>query len=271
MNTIPRRGHQKLSFISIALGTIIGIGGLALTSYDPLWDWMSVPRDLRGSLTTGFSIFTLLFGFLAAFYLQQEDAASAVARENVSLMGQMISSIPHLNLFSFHTGDEAMRLIANEFGRAHVALNTRIFHGDYNPTSNPAFASWDRSLRRGVRSGLSYKEVVSRGNCDLARERARSLRATVGSYDAVWIDYLLPSFMNFIVLEYPGGVKDVWFGWLVSQGAGFEQHVIRTTESRIVQLFEQWHRELFAHGKRIDPDPHDASSVSQPSSAIGSS
>ena len=212
---------------------------------------MSVPYDLRASLSIGLSVFVLLLGFVLAIYFLMAEWTDEIARGNEALLVRMMHTIPQLDHFTFHTGDESMKIIGDQFAKAKIALNTRIFNGDYNPRSNTGFEVWDRGLRRAVRNGLTYKEVVSRGNRELCISRANGAIGGKGTYDAVWINYTLPCFLNFVILEYEGGVKEVWFGWLVSRGVGFENYSIRTTEARIVHMFENWHRHLFAEGNDL--------------------
>jgi hypothetical protein len=233
-----RRPPSRNALVSLALGTILGLLTFGLTSYQPLWKLVHASGNVQASLGVGLSVIILLLGFLFAFYFQQSDYQDELRR-----------AIPNLTLFTVSSGDEAMRRVSQLFSSARVALNTRVFSGEFNPMANPGHSYWDQSLRSAVRDGLTFREVVSAGNLDLVCERKRDTAGGSGLYDAVVVDYNFESFMNFVLLEFLDGTKELWFGWLVSPGAGFEQHVVHTTEKQIVQMFETWHRDLYAKGR----------------------
>jgi hypothetical protein len=241
-----RRGQ---AFVAVAAGLIFSVLSAMLTTYDPLWEWLGVARDLRGAQTTAVSIAFVSLGFLLAMFFQQRDFHEELVELHRESSSVLLQSLPHSNLFGRYTGDEAMRIIATLLPNSRYVLNTRVFAKELNPTRNIGFKEWDAALRTAVRTGLTYKDILSSGNEELARDRCAFVAGGVGEYDAVIIHHQLPSFLNFIVLESRTGAKEVWFGWLISRGSGFaETNVIRTSEERIVAAFEQWHRELFAAG-----------------------
>lgn len=237
-----RRPPSRNAIISLTLGTVLGLATFAVTSYQPLWEAVGASGPVAASLGIGLSVTILLLGFLIALYFQQVDFQDELRR-----------AIPSLTLFELFTGDEAMHNVARLFSSARVALNTRIFSGEFNPMENPGHYSWDRQLRAAVRNGLTFREVVSSGNLELVKDRKQKLRKSRGMYEAVIVDYEFDSFLNFVLLEFKDGSKEVWFGWLISTGAGFEQHVVRTTEKEVVHLFEVWHRDLCAKGRAPSP------------------
>jgi hypothetical protein len=233
-----RRSPSRNAIISLTLGTVLGLGTFAITSYQPLWEAVHASGEVTASLGIGLSVTILLIGYLLALYFQQADFQDELRR-----------AIPSLTLFELFTGDEAMHHVAKLFSTARVVLNTRIFSGEFNPMENPGHHSWDKQLRAAVKNGLSFREVVSAGNLELVCDRKRNLTKGRGAYEAVVVDYSFDSFMNFVLLEFKDGSKEVWFGWLISAGAGFEQHVVRTTEKQVIHLFEVWHRDLCAGGR----------------------
>jgi hypothetical protein len=248
--TIQRRNTRRgQAFVAVAVGLIFSVLSVMLTAYDPLWNWLGVARDLRGVQTTAASITFVSLGFLLAMFFQQRDFHQELEELHRESSSVLLRSLPHSELFGRYTGDEAMRIIATLLPNSRYALNTRVFAETLNPTRNVGFKEWDSALRVAIRGGLTYKDVLSVGNESLARDRCASVAGGVGEYDAVIIHHQLPLFLNFIVLESRTGSKEVWFGWLISRGSGFaETNVIRTSEARIIAVFEQWHRELFAAG-----------------------
>ncbi|MCA1603005.1 MAG: hypothetical protein LC776_15680 [Acidobacteria bacterium] len=235
------------SVVSIAIGTVLGVSSLALTSYDPLWNWLDVPGELRASLPTGFSIFFIIVGFLFGFHQHQMRVSTELCNDLANLSHEMRRSIPNLTLFTLFTSEEAYGKIANILPSARVVLNTRIFQGDYNPDT-PNHRRWNNEIVSAVQHGLNYREVVSSGNTELVYQRRDATVTGDGQYCASILDYPLPSFANFAVFHLNDTSKEVWFGWLISRGSGFEGRVVRTMEPNVVDFFEQWHRDLFAYG-----------------------
>jgi hypothetical protein len=252
MTTKSAGKRSYWAFISIAVGTVLAILSIILTSYGSLWNFLGVPRDVRSSQALGLAIVFMNLGFLIAFYYQQEGLKQDVVESQVNQVAHILNSIPSGGLYSYYSGDEAMRLVAAMFPHSKSALNTRIRGGKTpNPTSNKGFEEWDASLRSSVREGMTFKEVVSSGNTNLVRDRLRTTKGGSGLYEASIVNSSLASFMNFIVLEHLGGAKEVWFGWIAAKGSGVEGTVIRTSDPRIVTLFEQWHRDLFSAGRLV--------------------
>ena len=232
---------------------MIGVAGLA-TNYEALWNWVDVPDDLRAPLSSGLSLLTVVIGFMIGFYLQQIDMNRTMQAEILSLANDLRRTIPDITLFSSYTGEEALYRVATQLPLARVVLNTRVFNGEYNFMDNPAQDHWNRAIRNSVVGGVTFREVVSHGNVDLVQARARATAGGRGQYSYSIITYPLPSFCNFIILEYLDGTREIWFGWIISHGMGFEGNVVRTSETHIIDLFSHWHRELFAYGK-VSPVP----------------
>lgn len=243
------RRNSVLGILSIAVGTAIAVVSLMLASYNPLWNAFGVAPAARGSQSTGLAILSINLGFLAAVYFQQSDFRIQVLEEQSTRITGLLRSLPSTGLYDYHTGDEAMQTLAALLPTLRTVWNTRIFTQRDNPTDHPAYSMWNNAIRGSVLAGLTFKEVMSQGNQDLAQERRAATRGGRGSYQASILRYPLPSFLNFSVLENHDGSKEVWFGWVISRAGGFEGPVIRTSETRIVAMFEHWHGELFGAGR----------------------
>jgi hypothetical protein len=237
--------------LSIAIGTILGVLSLALSSYDQLWDFFGVARDLRTAQTTALAILFLSAGFLVAVYFQQGDFKAELLAAQRSELAKLINSIPNTAIYTYYTGDDAMEALVAVLATVRCASNTRVLSRQLNLTLHAEASPWDQAIQNCVQSGLTFREVVSPGNEALVRNRRRSATGGKGVYEATILRHSLPSFLNFIVLEYRDGSKEVWFGWIVSRSSGFEGTVIRTAEVRIVTLFERWHSELFMAGQVV--------------------
>ncbi len=244
-------GKSKLGVLSVGIGTVLGVSSLALASYDPLWNLLGVARDLRAAQSTGLAILFINAGFLVAVYFQQGDFREDLLSEQATEFSRLICAMPTTGVFSYYTGEGAMEALAVILPTARTACNTRILSRQLSSTSHPGFAPWDTAVRQAVRAGLTFREVVSEGNEAIVRDREGATSGGRGVYEAVVLRNTLPSFLNFIVLESRDGSREVWFGWIVSRGSGFEGTVIRTSEVRIVTLFERWHSELYLAGHPV--------------------
>jgi hypothetical protein len=245
----------RIELIAVIFSVLLGAVSVWLGTYDPLWTMLGLSNDLRGSLTIALSLFVLLTGFLITYYLQQSAVLNRLAELGEQLplvLREEINKQPQVDVLGVFNGDQAHRLLCRRLETAKVILNTRITMGTtvYSITSN-SLETWERSLRTAIRSGAVYREIVSDGWQELARERVSSLAGSKGLYEACWIPYSLPAILNFTMLQHTDGTKEVWFGWIMSPTQGVDQVCFRSTERRMVQMFENWHAALFACGTTI--------------------
>ncbi|HVF03197.1 MAG TPA: hypothetical protein VNA20_00010 [Frankiaceae bacterium] len=224
---------------------------LALVSYDRLWTVLGVARDQRAGQSTGLAVLCVCIGFLVAVYIQQCDFHAELIQSQAREFSEFRSVLPASDTYRYYTGTEAMALLVSALPTARVAKNTRILSPKLSETSYAAGSPWDLVIRQAVAAGLTFREVVSRDNEALARDRLSSSVGGTGRYEASILLHSLPSFLNFIVLEKGDGSREVWFGWVVSRAGGFEDVVVRAREDHIVRLFEKWHSELFQAGRRV--------------------
>jgi hypothetical protein len=243
--------RHRRTIASIAVGFLLGFLSLFLPSFDALWQFFGVAQEQRVLLSIALALMFSNVGFLLAMYFQQTDFMAQQSDQSARQVASIVSMIPSTKLYLFQTGDEAMITLAKLLPTVKTVWNTRIFTGSTNPTNHPGFSAWDTALRDSVRLGLTFREVVSAGNEDLARLRQHSVVGGRGVYEASVLRYQLPSFLNFCVVESHAGTKEVWFGWVISRGSGFEGTVVRTAEARVVALFEHWHGELFGSGRPV--------------------
>lgn len=243
---------SRSGFIAIAIGTILGVLSIALPSLNSFWSIFGVvSQQERVGESTALAILFICLGFLLAVYLQQLDFKSDVLKLQDEKLERLISAIPSIHIYSRYSGDEAMVFIASLLPITKMALNTRILTEEMNKTNHPVLSPWDNAVRSAVKNGLTFRDVVSKGNESIANGRSQAAIGGSGIYEASFVEHSLPSFMNFIVLEGRDGSLEVWFGWIVSKSAGYEGTVIRTGDAHIVQLFERWHREMFNAGTMI--------------------
>jgi hypothetical protein len=247
--------RQRGELIAVVLALLFGMFGVWLGTYDPLWEKLSIEADLRGSLTTALSLFLMLSGFFIAFYLQHAGIQEQLLDIRKNLPAELLAasqSGPQVDVFGVADGNQALRRLSERVKLAKVVLNTRITTGTSRfVTETDSLMTWERSIRAAVRSGTVFREIVSEGWKDLAMERAAELVRCKGLYEASCIAMPLPAVLNFIVLQYADGTKEVWFGWIMSSTYAFDQACIISSERRVVQLFENWHATLFSSGTPV--------------------
>jgi hypothetical protein len=237
--------------LAIGIGTVLAVASIALTAWNTLWSSLGIDNDQRTGVATALTILFLNLGFLVGLYFQQNDFKTEVLDAQQHGLQGLRNMIPSLTVFAAYTGEAAMGILTQRLPVATVALNTRILSAKMSETSHAAESPWDVAVRRSVKGGLIFREVVSPDNESLARARLASSGGGRGRYQAAVLRHNLPSFMNFIVLEMSDGRKEVWFGWVVSLTAGWEGTVICTAEHKVVTLFEGWHAELLRAGHFI--------------------
>jgi len=256
-----RSPESKWGFVAIATGIVLGGLSIAVSSFHPLWSLFGVDagHELEAVQSTALATFFVIVGFLAALYLQQRDFNSAMVvqqsllrskllAEQTKELNKILSSIPSAEIFTHYSGDEAMSHLTVMLPTIAVALNTRLLSKEANATRHPTLSPWDNAVRTAIQNGLTFRDVLSQGNEEMAQGRLQAFLDGDGSYEAVTLSYALPSFLNFILLYGRDGSREVWFGWIVSKQVGYEGTVIKTRERRIFDLFERWHRELFIDG-----------------------
>lgn len=253
---------SKWSWVSLSLSAILGL--ITLIVGGPLWKAFGVPENLWAEDSTALAVVLLVLGLAFAILLQQSEFHATVLREQKQELSQAINSMPLMEVFTAWSGEAAMAKLIGILPSMHSVMNTRVLSSEMAMATHPTQSPWDESVREFVRSGKTFREVISDGNIQFARNRLRAASGGDGVYEAVSIPNQLPSFLNFIVLERGDGAREVWFGWIVSRAAGFETSVFRTSEPRIVEMFVRWHRELFVSGQLVGLNTSDAGSVSVP-------
>ena len=243
------RGRSYNGILAIGVGTVLAVGAIALSAWNSLWNFLGIAQNQREAVATSLAILFVNLGFLIGVYFQQNDFKSDVLESQRSELTRIQHLIPTIRIFQTYTGDEAMLELIRVVPHCRCTFNTRILSTKMSHTSYARDSPWDEAIRAGIERGLVFREVVSPDNEQLAMSRTAHASNFAGTYHASVLRHNLPSFMNLIVTESSQGPNEVWFGWIVSETAGWEGTVIKTGEQRIVSLFERWHSELFLAGR----------------------
>ena len=193
-----------------------------------------------------------MFFLLSSFIIALNGRFSDFHEETEALIRKIQSQTPQMPLFAVMSGDDALLELCFSLKRAKIALNTRMLSDDAEAGyPSQVGKKYEATTKASVRAGLTLKDVVSNKWLPYCQSLSRELSNASGDYRGYHIGSSFPSFLNFIVLEYPEGHKEVFFGWAISPGRGFEQPCFRTNEVRLVQFFKNWHEDLCAFGTPI--------------------
>lgn len=238
---------KKLEILSIVIGIFMSVFGLVFGSYDPLWDQFDVNADVRGGLTIGLSLFFLLLGFLFAIYLKSQSQEEILNQTLNDLKYQ----IPQLSTFKVMDANSALSYLECQLPLIRSMINTRIASNQNAGYSTTEGKSYNAAIEKSIKKGLQLREIVNKPWQESAENRKQSLTSIIlgqvnGSYEFQVVDTALPSFLNFSVLAYLDGRKEVIFGWAITKGRRFEQKCFVSDERSIVEFFESWFYDLYS-------------------------
>ena len=235
----------------LVVGTILGVFGIIAGTYDPLWEWAGITGvQLRGYLTLCASLVILLIGYLLAYYAKLEDIEKSLNVSWREVTAGIQAGLPRIQSIRALSADMALQEVATKLPQAHIALNTRIVSDAVETRyKSKEGQQYEAAVKESIKSGTIFREVVSAKWADYCR--ALSAKNADRQYECRLADNTLPSFLNFIVLEYKSSEREVYFGWAISPARGFDQVCFQSSEERLVSFFRDWHLELMAASELI--------------------
>jgi hypothetical protein len=242
------------TYIVAILGVLLGAVVLGFTHVDgPLLDRLfgiqpGSEHDLdRIQADLSVSLAIMLISTLIGMFFLLADGKDELAKE-VQKIRASFESLPQTRAFSaFETSDEGLSYLARRLPDAKRIYNTRLVRDQraMDTTTSQHSNDYARAFVKAMEKGAYAYELVSpawEARCEDLRTKHR------GHYTySIWRG-ALPTFLNFIVLEY-GVDSEVLFGWLSLAQGGFDHRCFRTTEPRIVELFKSWHKDLLSDCK----------------------
>lgn len=162
-----------------------------------------------------------------------------------------VLSLPQTRAFAaLVTSAEGLTYLERILPDAKTVYNTRLISTLEKPprsdSTGKQSTEWDEALAASLKNGAHVYEVVTRA----WEAECRALDDAHQTYHCKVIDMVMPSFLNFIVIEYKSGQeREVLFGWLSTTKGGFDNSCFRTTEPRVVEFFRDWHLALRGDGK----------------------
>ncbi|MCD4708420.1 MAG: hypothetical protein K8S62_11875 [Candidatus Sabulitectum sp.] len=161
-----------------------------------------------------------------------------------------INTFPRSNLITeFHSSDEAMEYLCQRIPFATTIFNTRISKYNVRPKSQ-LDDRYSSTIKKGLKSGLSYKEIISPGFQERSVElNGYAKNSSEGTYFFSVADFEAPSFMNFTILEYKSGEKELIFGWATSILNGTENKAYKIVDTRVISYYLSFWYSLFPPSK----------------------
>ncbi len=148
--------------------------------------------------------------------------------------------INNIATFEIFGSDKALKELASRLPRAKKVYNTRIPGKDVNLYLQKQSAAWREAVRHFVAEPKHlFVEVLGQA----LKNDASNLIGSPG-YKPFCFPCALTSFLNFIILEYKDGTKEVWIGWVINPLSILEQPCFVFTDDSIVQLFHGWFKDL---------------------------
>jgi hypothetical protein len=240
----------------LLVATVLAFASLWLGTWGTLWKVVPIPNELRPGFTYTLSMLFLLTGFLIAIYQQVERLSKERAKESGELLDE-VARIGASRGLRMMKGDDALREIAKKLPTVQAIWNTRISERLPNePFTNQARREYDAALKKAVLSGIVYREILSKSWEDIVWQffsvNARGNKTMMpNAVNLSVLSHIVPSFVNFIVLAYPDGTQEIYWGWAISRSRGPEQQCFHMANSELAAYYVTWHNELFATGQHL--------------------
>jgi hypothetical protein len=180
------------------------------------------------------------------FQNKKRGSSKDLSANEVNFIPILAGSTP----FETYDSERALLILAERLKEATYVYNTRITGKNVKKTPYSKKAMiWHEALKDFVpKDGTFLKEILS----NLWIPEIQDL-LLLDDYRAYNLNYEVTSFLNFIILYYKDGSKEVWIGWLLSEHKHLEQPCFVFREEKIVSLFMDWFKDLQKDSTEISP------------------
>lgn len=192
---------------------------------------------------------------IAIFVMLIGDRVTAVIRESSFQKGlndtiqNIKRSTPNLySITEFESSDIAMEYLCTRLQFTKLILNTKVSK-DTIPPSRDIGVKYLVAIKSALNNGLVYKDIISPGFQDYANELAEFQTNAKGTYQFTLLDSINPTFLNFTILEYKNGERELIIGWATSQYMGTEQRAYAIKDSRVVAYFDSYYTALYTQSQ----------------------
>lgn len=231
---------KQAELLIYVVTAIVGAAGLAFPLVFPQV-FPSLGPDGQVLLGFALSIFTLLVGDRLAS-AQREHASYARLDQKVSEIVQKLPDTYYLREIPFAT--DAMVYIADNLPRCKAVLNTRMAP-EAIEAHGVARTMFGTAMKDSIRHGTRWRDVLSAQFEEAGQACLADLADAKGSYKYFLVDCSAPT-INFIVMDYGAGHREVVFGWIMSRLHQDDRPAYLSADQRLVRFFESVHEHLIA-------------------------
>lgn len=180
------------------------------------------------------------------FQNKKRGLSKDLSANEVNFIPILASSTP----FETYDSERGLLILSERLNESVHVYNTRIIGKNVSkiPYSKKAMI-WQEALKSFVpKDGTFLKEILS----NLWIDEIQDL-LLLDDYKAYKLNYEVTSFLNFVILYFKDGSKEVWIGWLLSEHKHLEQPCFVFREEKIVSLFMDWFKDLQRDSTEILP------------------
>jgi len=263
------KNHRKSwGLTAIVVGLFLSLLSLIVGSSDPLFKILQTGEcdygliggcQLREGVSIALAVLFALGGFLIAVFDKFSDVEATLADLALSTKRQVEVDLPALfdqlgrdrTFRAFPNSDAALQYIMGRLPAAKTAHNTRLVAHDFpdDYVGKGMRNEYETSVQNALSHGLVFYDLVSSHWKDHAAEMQKLKGDGTGEYKFRWLDISLPPSINFIVLEFGHGDRELIFGWAISKTAGFEKQCFLTTERGVIDFYVELFQELYSRAK----------------------
>jgi hypothetical protein len=228
-----------MKYLVYFISVIFTVSSYILTIKNSFFGLISDPTTATLA-SLGFSILIFMIIEKISTFMEISNLKESINEE----IDKKFSGIPIFNIITeYKTADEAMEYLCSKLPLANTILNTKISK-DTIHVNNELGKRYKKTLKECIKNGLTYKDVISNGFEEYKTELELYSKGLTGKYICKNVDIDLSCFINFIILIYKNGEKELLIGWATSAYNGTEIPAYKISDSRIISYFEDYHMDL---------------------------
>lgn len=179
-----------------------------------------------------------------AFLVTDRIACTVSHKQALDGVLKMLKSwhdeLPHVSSSTtrFESSEKAFEYLCLRMPDALEVLNTKLSQHK-EPPQGKFQNDYLATIKRCITKGLVYNDLVTIGLSEYAKDLKKYSASRNGTYKYCIVG-TMPSSINFTVLKFPQGEKELLIGWVTSKSLGMEQPAFKILDLRIIELFERY-------------------------------
>lgn len=233
---------EIVTYVLTAILSLLSIIGGIRTDFIGLVE----PGADAAVVSTAVAIVILLIGDRTAGWIKDKR----LRHDITVVVSNLARSLPsHYFIREFPSSDDAMGYLSRRLPLARAAFNTKICK-DAIPPSRDTGDRYTTAIGTALEAGVFYKDIVSPGYMNYAKE-LRCYQGK-GQYHFRVLDSDVPSFLNFIVLEYDEEDEEAVIGWATSKTSWTDERAYLIKDRRLISYLREYHTALFDQSQVIE-------------------